>query len=134
MIRSIIVFSVAVLLLFALKIYLTDSEEEKSEKQAAIAEEIARKNVRKAEDKVKGFHCLDSLDGSHPGVTKWLKGNLRDPDSYKHIETLISPVADGKHKLETTYRAKNGFGGYSIGTVVAEINHETCSGTILTSE
>jgi hypothetical protein len=98
--------------------------------EAEKAAEIAQK----AENKRKGFHCLSAYDGAHNGVERWLKNNLRDPDSYKHVETKIAPVKDGKHILITSYRAKNGFGGYVGGVVLAEVNHETCQATIISQQ
>jgi hypothetical protein len=40
-----------------------------------------------------------------------VKDRLRDPSSFEHIDTVISPVDDGDHKVVMTYRANNGFGG-----------------------
>jgi uncharacterized lipoprotein NlpE involved in copper resistance len=104
-----------------------DSKEVKAEKAAKIA-------AQKIEDKRKGFHCLSGWDGSHRGVEKYLKANLRDPDSYQHNKTIITSVKDGKHTLITTYRAKNGFGGYVGGGIVAEIDNETCQATIIAQD
>lgn len=101
-----------------------DSAEVKA-KKAEVAAAIS------AADKQAGFHCLSSWDGSHRGVENWLKKHLRDPDSYQHVETKISPNKDGQHTLFTTYRAKNGFGGYVGGTVIATVDNETCQATII---
>lgn len=54
-------------------------------------------------------------DGSVQQVERYLKANLKDPDSYQSIEWSKVVKADGggfivRHK----YRAKNGFGGYNI--------------------
>ena len=86
--------------------------------------------IKKAEDTRKGFHCLSGWNGSHYAIEQYVKKNLRDPDSYQHNETLITPVKDGIHTLIMTYRAKNGFGGYVPGMVIATVNNETCKATI----
>lgn len=54
-------------------------------------------------------------DGSVWQVKKWMKNNLKDPDSLQFIEW--SPVAKdnkGDYWVRCKYRAKNSFGGYAI--------------------
>lgn len=56
-----------------------------------------------------------SWDGSVRQVEKYLKKNLKDPDSYQSIEW--SPVVknnDGTFMVRHKYRAKNSFGGYVV--------------------
>ena len=66
------------------------------------------------------------------GVEKYVKANLRDPDSYDHIETRITPVNErGEHALVMKYRAKNGFGGMNVESLVATIKNEGCKATIM---
>lgn len=49
-------------------------------------------------------------DGSFYPVEKYLKANLKDPDSYEHVES-IGPTADGQYwRVRSKYRAKNSFG------------------------
>jgi hypothetical protein len=80
-----------------------------------------------AENKRKGFHCLSSWDGSHRDIVRATKKQLRDPKSFEHIETRVTPVKDFKHTLYMNYRAKNGFGGMSVGTVVATYSNASCN-------
>ena len=88
--------------------------------------------AQKAEDTRKGFHCLSSYNGAHRGVEKYVKENLRDPASYGHIETKITPVSEkGEHVLIMKYRAKNGFGGMNVESIVATVKNETCQATIM---
>lgn len=50
-------------------------------------------------------------------VVQYLKSVLKDPDSYEGIEwTKVETIdqAIGKYRVRHKYRAKNGFGGYSI--------------------
>ena len=54
-------------------------------------------------------------DGSVRQVERYLKDNLKDPDSYQGIEW--SPVAktdSGGYIVRHKYRAKNSFGGYVV--------------------
>jgi len=88
-----------------------------------------------AEDRQKGFHCLSAWDGSHRAVVKYVEERLRDPDSFEHIETRITPVNErGEHSLIMQYRAKNGFGGMSLGKALATIGNSDCSATIVAFE
>lgn len=53
-------------------------------------------------------------DGSHIEFTNYLKEQLRDPDSYEHIETRYGKKGSDSVRIQTTFRAKNGFGGFNI--------------------
>lgn len=103
-----------------------------AEKESAKAK--AQANLD-AERKRKGFHCLSSLTGIHRGVKRVVKENLRDPNSFDHIETKITPVDENeKHSLIMTYRAKNAFGGKAIGNAIAIINNSNCAANIISYE
>ncbi len=89
----------------------------------------------KAEERRKGFHCLSSLDGNHRDVAQRVKDRLKDPDSFEVIETRIAPVdANGNHSLIMEYRARNSFGGMTIGTAMASVENDGCDATILSYE
>jgi len=93
----------------------------------AKAEEQARLAAEEAEDKRKGFHCLSAWDGAYNELERYVEKRLRDPDSYEHIETRIAPVSEsGTHLVYMQYRARNGFGGMTIGEAMAEITNEGC--------
>tara|TARA_R100001129_G_scaffold50288_1_gene34842 strand:+ start:4749 stop:5147 length:399 start_codon:yes stop_codon:yes gene_type:complete len=81
-----------------------------------------------AANRAKGFHCLSSWDGSHTGIVREVKAGLRDPDSFEHVDTLITPVQPetGLHGLTMTFRARNGFGGMNLGTAIGEVDPVTC--------
>jgi hypothetical protein len=54
-------------------------------------------------------------DGSVRQVKRYLDQNLKDPDSYQGIEwSNVVKTDDGRFMVRHKYRAKNGFGGYSI--------------------
>lgn len=97
----------------------------------AARREAEAEAARTAEERRKGFHCLSKWDGSHTGVVTYLKERLHDRDSFEHVETRITPEADGQHRLMMTYRAKNGFGALRLSGLVATVDHETCRATIL---
>lgn len=109
------------------------AEEREAEFDRQRQEEAAR-IAEAAENRRKGFHCLNSWNGSHRGVVNWLKDNLRDPDSYEHIETRITPVnTAGEHTLIMQYRARNGFGGMTVETLTATVQNSNCNATIISN-
>ena len=104
--------------------------ETEADKKKTAKKELEKKQAL-IEKQKQGFHCLSGWDGSHLGVERWIKKNLRDPDSYQHIETRISPVKDGKHSMITQYRAKNGFGGYVVEAVLVNVDNQSCQATVV---
>ncbi len=97
-------------------------------------EERAAEEAKAADDRQKGFHCLSAWDGSHREVVNQVKAQLRDPSSFEHTETRISPVdEDGNHQLRMTYRARNGFGGMNVGQAVAAVRQSDCEATVITA-
>ncbi|MDC1446415.1 hypothetical protein N8344_00420 [bacterium] len=107
---------------------------EKAEKDAELQRQREQEEQRIAdsqEKRRKGFHCLSAWDGSHRGVVKFAKTQLRDPKSFEHDSTSVWPVdANGNHQLVMQYRAKNGFGGMSSGVVKAEFSNDTCGAIV----
>ena len=102
-------------------------EKEKAEREARLEkEEAKRKALAQAENKRKGFHCLSSWDGSHSAVKRAVENSMRNPDSFDHVETRITPVKDGQHVLTMKYRGQNGFGGMNLESVIAKIDNKTC--------
>lgn len=120
--------SIVLIALFGLYSCMHESPEEKQRKAAAEAQEI-----QKAEDhKRKGFHCLSGWDGSNSDVVRYVKQNLKDPSSFEHVATRITPMDEsGAHKLLMTYRAKNSFGALVANSVDASVRNSNCSATIL---
>jgi hypothetical protein len=86
-----------------------------------------------AENDRKGFNCLSSWDGSNASLVKQIKEQLRDPDSFEHDETRITPENNGKHTVFMKYRARNGFGGMNVARAVAEVDHNTCEATLIST-
>jgi hypothetical protein len=117
-----VLFVIIVVLVMLLGMCSGNSEKEKAASAAASAEE-----------KRKGFHCLSGWDGSNRSLVERVKSGLRDPGSFEHAETRITPEKNGKHTVFMKYRARNGFGGMNVGTAVAEVDHNTCEATIIRS-
>ena len=78
-------------------------------------------------DRQSGFHCLSEWDGASRPLKNAMKQRLRDPDSFEHIETRITPRDnDGDHLVTMQYRSRNGFGGMNVGSAIAVIDGDTC--------
>jgi hypothetical protein len=61
---------------------------------------------------------FSSWDGSHRELVSQLKANLKDPDSFEHIETTYKVQGDSIWVF-MNYRAKNSFGGYVVEGITA---------------
>ncbi|MGR9150875.1 hypothetical protein ACU8MT_15685 [Rhizobium leguminosarum] len=100
---------------------------QEKEKRVA-AEKAVAENAEQAEKRRKGFHCLSVWDGSNRALVDAVTKSLRDPSSFEHDETRISPVnAQGQHFVVMTFRAKNGFGGTNVGSATGMIRQSDCS-------
>ena len=58
-------------------------------------------------------------------VESYLRGYLKDPDSYSFI-TAIPYNEKGNSYIEFKYRARNGFGGMTIGELVLLVTSDSC--------
>jgi len=105
--------------------------EEKAARAQAEADARAEREARQAEDRRKGFHCLSNWDGSHRQFVNLVEGQLRNPDSFEHIETRVSPVTGARnHRIEMDFRAENGFGGMVTQTAFGTYLNDGCSPTL----
>lgn len=103
------------------------AEVKEKEEQKRLAAEIAEE-TRKQQELEKNRQELvekqfSSWDGSHRGLTKIIKDNMNDPDTYDHMETRFRDLGD--YLLVTTkFRGANAFGGKVINTVTAKVDFE----------
>lgn len=104
-----------------------DRQAETAKREADRQAEQVEKERKKVADREAGFHCLSSWDGSSRNLVLAVKQNLRNPDSFEHIETRITKKdAENRHRILMQYRAENGFGGMNVEMVRATIDHESC--------
>lgn len=78
------------------------------------------------EEKIK--LAFSPWDGSHRQLEKYVKNNLKDPESYEHIETRYG-VKDDIVTVVMKYRAKNSFGGFVVNQAIATAKID---GTLIT--
>ncbi|NQV36261.1 MAG: hypothetical protein HQ515_26450 [Phycisphaeraceae bacterium] len=115
------------------KLVFYEKARQEAEQQEKKAEQQAKEHAS-AEDHRKGFHCLSAWDGSHRAIKEYIENRLKDPDSFEHIETRITPVnPQGEHSLTMKYRAKNSLGGYVIEYVHAKVKNADCGATVMNS-
>ncbi|WP_336127845.1 hypothetical protein [Mesoflavibacter sp. CH_XMU1422-2] len=99
--------------------------EKKEQERIARELEAERKkqeeiNKNRKENVEKQF---SAWDGSHPKLSRMIKENCRNPDSYGHIETRFRDDGNSIFVI-TKYRAENGFGGMTIGSVSARVDFD----------
>lgn len=85
--------------------------------------EEAKADEAAYQERVKtGQVCVDGMDDLNFALRDRVKHVLKDPDSFQHIGSGITPSPDG-HSYDAImrYRAKNSFGGYVVGTAVAQL-------------
>lgn len=94
-----------------------------------MANPSAGTKARIEADRKAGKHCLSG--GQHPQLVEWIKETLRNPDTFEHIATTISPRdSHGEHLLTMRFRAQNGFGGMNVSVVHAQVRGSDCSFTV----
>jgi hypothetical protein len=75
----------------------------------------------KNERQIKVESQFSSLDGSHEGLTSFIKEKMNDPESYEHIETRFRDDGDYIF-VSTKFRGTNAFGGKVVNTVSATVD------------
>ena len=78
-------------------------------------EEVNKNRKEKIEKQFSGW------DGSHPKLSRMIEEKCRNPDSYEHIDSRYRDDGNSIYVI-TKYRAENGFGGMTIGTVSAYVD------------
>ncbi len=67
---------------------------------------------------------FSKADGSHLGLTQYIKRRLRKPQSYRHIRTHCRDGGRKTLQVTMTYQALNWSGDATVQTVYAEISSE----------
>lgn len=90
-----------------------DAEQKAKEEQ----EEKARYQDRLRSGQV----CADGANDLNTAFELNVKRQLKDPDSFEHMGTVITPARGGGYDALMRFRSKNSFGGYVVGTAVAKL-------------
>lgn len=105
--------------------YKVEKEQKKIKEDKTKEVQLQLKEIEKVQaeqNKIKGFHCLSPWDGSYRPLVSTIKNYLKDPDSFKHRETTITPNNGGVHVAIMTYGAKNSYGGYVVEKAAARLD------------
>jgi len=102
--------------------------------EAETKAEADRQAAKEAAFRATGRHCLNPFSGANDPLVQLVKRQLREPDSFEHIETSITPVEDGFHKVVMTYRARNGFGGMNVSQATGLVESANCVTIIVSVE
>jgi hypothetical protein len=102
-------------------------EAQKLARREQAQKERREKENAEREEKRQGMHCLNGWDGSHWDMQDAIKNSLRNPRSFDHIQTAITPADEkGVHRVIMKYRAENGFGGMNIERAIGIVDSKTC--------
>lgn len=85
--------------------------------------------ARVAREKQSGEYCLPA--GHSNAFTAAVKQKIREPDSLEPISTTIEPSVEGEHRIRMTYRARNGFGGVSLGVAEGFVSEDCDVATVI---
>jgi len=83
-------------------------------------EDSSPKTPQEAREEMLEKH-FSAWDGSHNGVTAYIKKHMNDPSSYEHVETRYGDRGDHL-VVQTTFRGKNAFGGKIINKCQAKVD------------
>lgn len=121
-------------LLFLISQCQASNEAEAKKEAVAEQQRATEARAEEAENRKKGFHCLSGWDGSFAPLVEAVKARLRDPDSFEHVETVVTPADNaGIHTAAMKYRAKNGFGGLNVEHAAATYRNRDCSAVRITT-
>jgi len=100
-------------------------EIEKIKERKRIAQELEAERQKQEEFNKNRKENIEKQfsgwDGSHPKLSRMIEVKCRNPDSYEHIDTKFRDDGNSIFVI-TKYRAENGFGGMTIGTVSANVD------------
>lgn len=97
-------------------------EQGKIDSEARAKQQASEQQARKKDERRKLVEKqFSGWDGSHDGLTRYIKEHMNDPDSYEHIETKFADRGDYIVVI-TKFRGANAFGGKVINSVTAKVD------------
>lgn len=107
-----IAFSAFIILFIAGGYLYTQYDNYVVNKRPKTAEEIRAEKIK---------NSFNSWDGSHYELTRLIKKNMHDPESYQHVSTRFHDDRDSL-LIRTSYRGKNAFGAVVLNRLVARVD------------
>ncbi|MDE5421737.1 hypothetical protein L3073_05920 [Ancylomarina sp. DW003] len=98
------------------------AEEKERERLAAeIAVEVQKMEEKTKKRKKKIHDLFSPYDGSHPALTRLIKKNMNDPESYSHADTRFRDDGETIFVI-TKFRGTNAYGGVVLNTISARVD------------
>lgn len=85
------------------------------------AEEAKEEEAHYQDSVRSGQVCADGPNDLNTALELNVKRQLKDPDSFEHMGTVITPSSKGGYDALMRFRSRNSFGGYVVGTAVATL-------------
>lgn len=130
--KTLAVISIGVLLVLGI-IQINSNDNQPSKDPALLAAEAAAKERNRELDRKAGKHC-QGYRGEARNLSGLVKQKLRNPASFEHVSTTLSPAEDGVHAAVMKYRATNGFGAVDAYVAVGEVRKSDCSARVISYE
>lgn len=95
------------------------AKEAEVERVATLRKKVAARHTSAQNDAIASQ--FSGWNGAHINLERFIKDNMNDPDSYKHVETRYWEK-ETYLVVETKFRGKNGFGGVVLNSVTAQVD------------
>lgn len=86
-----------------------------------VAEERSRQTAKAQRQQQIEAH-FSKWDGSHSAVESAIKAQMKNPDSYKHVETRYADNGADAYRVITTFRGTNSFNAVVTSTATATVS------------
>ncbi|MES2337105.1 MAG: hypothetical protein V4537_03290 [Pseudomonadota bacterium] len=110
---------------------ITQCVRHSSDEVPGISAQSAEGPVTTAQDEEEAYYqrrvksgevCADGPKGLNTSFELSVKQQLKDPDSFEHMGTVITPAKNSdEYDALMRFRSRNSFGGFAVGTAVARL-------------
>ena len=107
-------------------VFTSNRQDQKQEKSPPVSrQKSSKERIKSPEElrKEKIERHFSLWNGSHRGLTRFIKNAMNDPRSYEHVETSYIDKGDYL-KVKTTFRGKNMLGGIVKNWIWAKVDLE----------
>ncbi|MFN3776601.1 hypothetical protein [Sphingomonas parapaucimobilis] len=114
---------VFILMFYGMLSFCSEQSKENARIAAQEAADNAKEEDARYQERVRnGSVCADGPDDLNTSLEWNVKRSLKEPSSFEHMGTVITPAKNGKgYDALMRFRSKNSFGGYAVGTAVAKL-------------
>ncbi len=118
-----IILIVFILMFYGMLSFCSERSKENARIAAQEAADKAKEEEAHYQERVRnGSVCADGPDDLNTSLELNVKRDLKDPSSFEHMGTVITPAKNSKgYDALMRFRSKNSLGGYAVGTAVAKL-------------